>query len=65
MGMPLLAAMSTTRGKPGLTATRTWRPGQDEQDPSPVRQGLQGSLVQGDLSHGSCGRHQSCDLRHG
>ena len=32
-------------GRPGLTATRIRRTGQDEQDPSPVRQGLQGSLV--------------------
>ena len=36
MGTPVLATTSTTRGRPGLTATHIWRPGQDEQDLSPV-----------------------------
>ena len=63
-GTPVLATMSTMLGRPVLTATCIWQPGQDEQDPSPVHQGLLGSLVQGDLSHGSRARHQSCDQCH-
>ena len=42
MGTPVLAAMSTTRGRPGLSATHTRWPRQEEQDPSPVRQGYKG-----------------------
>ena len=44
---------------------RPWRVAGLGSLPSPVRQGLQGSLVEGDLSRGSRVRHQSCDLRHG
>ena len=65
LGMPVLPAMSTTHGRPGPSATCTLWPHQDEQDPSPVRQRLQRSLVQGDISRRGRARPQSCDLRCG